>query len=426
MDIKVTAIVLFALTYLLLLLLPKYRAYVALGSAVLFVVLGILPFNKVWQAVDWNVLLMIAGTMGLVSLFIESKMPARLGDLIIAKVPNVKWAVIGLSLFAGLISAFVDNVATVLMIAPVAINICKRLKISPVPSIIAIAISSNLQGAATLVGDTTSILLGGEAGLDFFDFFVFQGKMGMFWVVQISAIAATAVLYIYFKDYNQPIHTENIQEVEDYFPTFLLVGMVGLLIAVSFIPADSKPAITNGLLCTVLMIVGIVRDFLKNRNPKVVKNTIEEIDFFTLLLLGGLFVVIGGITEAGVVDEISKLFVKLSGDNLFIIYSLLVWFSVLVSAFIDNIPYVATMLPVVTSIAAMLNVSPFLLYFGLLSGATLGGNLTPIGASANITALGILRKEGQEVKTTDFMKMSVPFTLSAVMTGYILVWFIWK
>jgi Na+/H+ antiporter NhaD/arsenite permease-like protein len=107
-------------------------------------------------------------------------------------------------------------------------------------------------------------------------------------------------------------------------------------------------------------------------------------------------------------------------------YSLLVWASVLLSAFIDNIPYIATMLPVVTGIASIMNADPTLLCFGLLSGATLGGNLTPIGASANITGLGILRKEGYEVSAGRFMKISVPFTLSAVISGYLLVWLIWS
>lgn len=111
---------------------------------------------------------------------------------------------------------------------------------------------------------------------------------------------------------------------------------------------------------------------------------------------------------------------------MFVVYTLIVWSSVLLSAFIDNIPYVATMLPVVAGIAAMMNVSPYLLYFGLLAGATLGGNLTPIGASANITGLGILRKEGHEVSVATFMKMSVPYTLAAVMVGYLLIWFIWR
>jgi len=120
-------------------------------------------------------------------------------------------------------------------------------------------------------------------------------------------------------------------------------------------------------------------------------------DFFTILLLASLFVVIAGIQEAGVIDAIAALFVQMGGNSVFIMYSLLLWASVLLSAFIDNIPYVATMLPVVAGIAAAMNVDPTVLYFGLLSGATLGGNLTPIGASANIMGIGILRRNGFEV-----------------------------
>jgi len=414
------------LTYVLLLLLPKYRAYVALVSAALFVILGILPVGRVFFAVDWNVIMMIAGTMGVVSLFIESKMPSLLADLIIAKMPNVKWAIISLSLFASVISAFIDNVATVLMVAPVALTISKKLNISPVKSIIVIAISSNLQGAATLVGDTTSILLGGHAGMDFLDFFFYRGKPGLFWVVQFGAVMATLVLLWVFRKEKQTIETFDRTVVEDYFPTALLLGTILLLILASFIPEDRKPAITNGLICVGLMVIGIIRDIIRKRSIEPLKKTIQEIDYFTLLLLAGLFIIIGGITEAGVVDEISKLFVKVSGNNVFLMYTLLVWASVLFSAFIDNIPYVATMLPVTGGIAGMMGIDPTLFYFGLISGATLGGNLTPIGASANITGLGILRKEGYNVSAKDFMKISVPFTLAAVTSGYVLIWLLWR
>jgi Na+/H+ antiporter NhaD/arsenite permease-like protein len=150
------------------------------------------------------------------------------------------------------------------------------------------------------------------------------------------------------------------------------------------------------------MVIGVARESLRCGKFKATcTQTLKEIDWFTLLLLSGLFIVIAGITEAGVVDEISRLFVRISGGNLFAIYSLLVWASVVFSAFIDNIPYVATMLPVTAGIAKLMGVDPTLLYFGLLCGATLGGNLTPIGASANITALGILRKNGFEASTWD-------------------------
>jgi Na+/H+ antiporter NhaD/arsenite permease-like protein len=177
--------------------------------------LGILPGKNVLSAVDWNVLMMIAGTMGIVYLFIESRMPARMADYVIEKTPNVKWAIIALALFAGIISAFVDNVATVLMVAPVALTISRKLKISPVPSIIAIAISSNLQGAATLVGDTTSILLGGYAGMDFLDFFVFRGRIGMFFVVQAGAIISGLMLLLVFRKQSQPVTLTEKTQVDD-------------------------------------------------------------------------------------------------------------------------------------------------------------------------------------------------------------------
>ena len=423
MNTMTWAIIIFAVTYILLMLLPKIRAYIALGSAFIFVVTGILPVTKLFQSVDWNVLMMIAGTMGVVYLFIESQMPSLLADIIIRKLPNVKWVIIALSFFAGIISAFVDNVATVLMVAPVALVICKKLNISPVKSIIAIAIASNLQGAATLVGDTTSILLGGYADLNFLDFFLYRGKMGMFFVVEISAIMATFVLLWVFRKDTVKVDIKGDTVVKDYFPSIMLVGMVLGLIIASFIP-NTPPAI-NGIICMVGLAIAVIRELFK-KNFKLVTSTFKEIDYFTLLLLGGLFIVIAGITEAGVVDWLSKAIISVSGDNLFVVYTIIVWASVLLSAFIDNIPYIATMLPVVAGMAGILGIDPIILYFGLLTGATLGGNLTPIGASANITGIGILRKNGYEVKTWDFMRISVPFTLAAVVTGYLLIWFIWK
>ena len=422
----VLALVLFLLTYVALLIFANYRAYIALASGALFVILGILPLTDVPSAVDWNVIMMIAGTMGTVHYFIKSRMPALMADHIIDKMPNVKWVIIALSLFAGLISAFVDNVATVLMVAPVALVVSKRLNISPVSPIIAISVASNLQGAATLVGDTTSILLGKQTGMNFMDFFYYQGRPGLFFVVQIGALMATLVLVYEFRKLKQKVYLEEKAQVSDYFPTVLLVGTVVLLILASFIPQDQKPATINGMICMGVMLIGLIREMIISKKPlAAAREVMKEIDFFTLLLLTGLFVVIAGITEAGVVDEIGRVFAGIAGGNLFIAFTLIVWASVLFSAFIDNIPYVATMLPVTAVIAAHLQVEPTVLYFGLLVGATLGGNITPIGASANITSIGILRKNGYEVQNWDFMRISVPFTLLAVISGYVLVWLFW-
>ena len=173
------------------------------------------------------------------------------------------------------------------------------------------------------------------------------------------------------------------------------------------------------------MFIGVFREFFIKKNKTVFRDVFKEIDFYTLGLLLGLFVVIAGIKELGVIKAISEFFVTIGGGNTFLIYTLIVWASVIFSAFIDNIPYVAAMLPVVGEISAQLGCPQHLLAFGLLIGATLGGNLTPIGASANITGTGILRNAGYEVKNRDFFRIGIPFTLSAVLAGYILVYLFW-
>ena len=419
------ALILFAVTYVLMLTFTKYRPYIALGSAVVFIVTGMLPFDQIFGAIDWNVLLMIAGTMGLVQLFIDSRMPARLADMIMLKVPNVQMAAVALALFAGIISAFVDNVATVLMVAPVALAICKKLKTNPVPFIIGIAVSSNLQGAATLVGDTTAIMLGSYADMSFLDFFWYKGRPGIFFAVELGAIASALILAWLFRREKDSIEQSGeLTPVTDYVPTVLLVGMIALLISASFIPV--KPDITNGLICVSLFIIGMVYTFARTRSADAFLGPIKSIDFETIGLLFGLFLVIGGITNMGVVDAAAGLLARMGGGNVFVIYTVIVWASVLFSAFIDNIPYVATMLPVVTGLASTLGIDPTLLYFGLLSGATLGGNCTPIGASANITGIGILRREGYEVKTGDFCRIGIPFTLAAVIPAYIYFWLLYE
>ncbi|MCF0106428.1 MAG: arsenic transporter, partial [Holdemanella sp.] len=380
---------------------------------------------------DYNVLLMISGTMVLVIFFIESKLPIRLAEMLISHVPNVKWTIAMLALFAGIISAFVDNVATVLMVAPVGLAISRKLKISPVPVIISIAVSSNLQGAATLVGDTTSILLGGYANMNFFDFFWMKGKPGIFWGVELGALVSLLVLLFIFRKENASISTKVETEVTDYVPAMLLTVLIAGLIGASFIPAPKNGFLLtlynlrSGLICITLCIIGIVYNCYKKHSLNPLTLALKEFDVQTILLLVGLFIVIGGIKSAGLIDEIAKLFYTVAGSRPFVLYTLIVFASVLLSAFIDNIPYVATMLPVIASIASMMHVEPYVFFFGLLTGATLGGNLTPIGASANIAATGILRKHGYTVTIYDFLRIGIPFTLSAVLTGYVYIWIVW-
>ena len=420
---KILAVSLFAALYVVMIGFQKWRVIAVWLVALIYLIAGILPLKEIGTAIDWNVLMMMAGTMVSVYYFIESKMPNRIADMLLDKAANVCWVTIFMSLFAGVISAFIDNVATVLMVAPVGMAICRKLKISPVPMILSIAVSSNLQGAATLVGDTTSIMLGAYADMDFMEFFWMNGKPGMFFAVELGALATIPIMMFLFRKDKDPVQSGRKTKVKDPFPSFMLIAMVVMLIIASFF--KNKPAVTNGLICMAVAVVCVVYDILRTRKTKKAQLAIRSIDFNTLFLLAGLFAVIEGIEEAGVIDDIAGLIGKLGGGNIFILYTVIVWGSVIISAFVDNIPYVATMLPVITTISATLGVEPYLLYFGLLCGATLGGNLTPVGASANITAVGMLRQFGHEVSVKDFMRIGIPFTLTAVTAGYLFIWIVW-
>jgi len=306
----------------------------------------------------------------------------------------------------------------------VGLVICRKLNISPVPMILSIAVSSNLQGAATLVGDTTSIMLGAYAGMDFTSFFWMNGRPGIFFAVELGALATVPIMMILFRKDREPVESKERTEVESMVPTVLLLGMVACLIAASFLP--EKPDITNGVICCLFAAVSLVWNHLWGRETGTLRGALVSIDVETILLLTGLFVVIAGVTEAGVIDVISDAIVRVGGGNRFLLYTIIVWGSVVISAFVDNIPYVATMLPVLTVVTRSMGMEPYLLYFGLLTGATLGGNLTPIGASANITAVGMLRKNGYETGFRDFCRIGVPFTLTAVLVGYLFIWFVWR
>lgn len=426
MDVNtmVLALILFVAMYVLLLIFSEKRWIIALAAAAVFLALGILPAGSALSAINWNVLMMLTGTMVIVELFVQSKMPLRMAEELLNITPNVQWAIVALSLFSGLISAFVDNVATVLMVAPVGLAVAKKIKTNPIPVIISIAVSSNLQGAATLVGDTTSILLGSYIKMGFNDFFWFKGKPGIIFAVEAGALLTIPVLLWLFRKEKARVTSGEKTKVLNHVPTVLLIGTIVLLIVASQFP--NRPELTNGFICCGLAVIGVVCEVIRRKDGNVVKEALQAIDYKTLLLLTGLFLVIEGLTQAGVIQAVAEGFVKVGGTSVLRMYIMIVGVSVLLSAFIDNIPYVATMLPVVSSIASMMKIEPYLFAFGLLIGATLGGNITPVGASANIAGIGILQKEGYQVSTRDFIRIGIPFTLIAALAGATVIWFIWS
>jgi Na+/H+ antiporter NhaD/arsenite permease-like protein len=418
---KIITAVLFVLAYILFIFLPYRRTIVAVAAAGLVILLGAISPKDAFFAINWNVMGIFVGMLIVADVFMESRVPAYLAELIVDKARNTAWAILALCAMTGFISAFVENVATVLIVAPIALSLARKIELNPVKMMIAIAISSNLQGAATLVGDPPSMLLGGFAKMNFMDFFFYRGRPSIFFAVEIGAIVSLLVLFFIFRKQRHKPELVPVENVKSWFPTYLLIALIVFLAGSSFF--DTGFSFAAGALCMIFAVVAIVWERIANKSS-IIKG-IKSLDWDTTFFLAGVFVLVGAVTETGWIETISKVLSDIVGKNLFMGYTLLVFLSILISAFVDNVPFLAAMLPVAISMSHRLGVDPSLFLFGLLIGASLGGNITPIGASANIVACGLLKKEGYHVKFGEFAAIGIPFTFAAVAAAYLFVWFVW-
>jgi Na+/H+ antiporter NhaD/arsenite permease-like protein len=344
-----------------------------------------------------------------------------LADLIVDHCRTTRMALVSVCIFSGFISAFVDNVTTVLLVSPVALAISRRTKVSPVPILIGIAVSANLQGAATLIGDPPSMLLAGAFKLSFNDFFFHAGKPSMFFAMQVGAAASAVVLFLVFRHHRQPMKAVEVVKPKTWVPVGFIAVMIAFLASSSHFDPDFRWLAGTGNL--ILGCLAFAWGML--REPEEAKQILKRYEFPTMFLLAGIFVLAYAMDSFGWVKAIADGIAKLVGGNRFAAYTLIVWISVLVSAFVDNIAYVALMLPVTKTLAAAVGGDPFLYAAGLLIGACLGGNITPIGASCNVVAVGILRREGHHVTFGQFARIGLPFTVVATLAGYIFIWLFW-
>ncbi|MFA6357815.1 MAG: SLC13 family permease [Candidatus Omnitrophota bacterium] len=422
MSPKIISLTIFLLAYIFFILLPHRRTVVALIGSLLLILTQAVSLKEAFFAVNWNVMGIFVGTLIIADVFMESRVPAYVAEIIVDRAKNTAWAILFICLLTGFISAFVENVATVLIVAPIALALAKKLKINPTRMMIAIAISSNIQGTATLIGDPPSMLLGGFAKMNFGDFFFYQGRPSIFFAVELGAFFSFFVLYFIFKQNKEKAQLVAVEKVKSWVPTVLLVSLIVLLALSSFF--DTEFSFMAGIIC---MVFGIVALFWEKFINKVsIISGMKKLDWDTTFFLLGIFIIVGGISLTGWIGVLADYLASLVGSNIFLGFTAIVFLSVILSAFIDNVPFLAAMLPVAIIMANKLQINPSLFLFGLLIGASLGGNITPIGASANIVACGLLKKEGHPVKFGEFMKIGVPFTLVAVIAAYLFIWFVWS
>lgn len=417
------SLIVFVSCYALFVILPNRRSWIACTGSALLIATHVLNWHEALiEKVSWNVMGLFFGTLILAELFLMSRVPAVFAEWLVDHSKSTRVAMLLLCALSGVISMFVENVAVVLLVAPVALSLADKLKMNPVPLLIGIAVSSNLQGTATMIGDPPSMILAGYLKMGFWDFFIFQGKLGIFFAVQLGMIASLIVLWILYRRHHEKTNLIFQEKAKSWVPAYLLGALiVGLSFASVVDPDFSWFA---GVYTLVLSVIALAwfRLYAKWGSTR---KLIKALDWDTTFFLIGVFVLVGGLSDSGWMNRLAVVISESVGNSPFMAFSLIVFVAVAVSAFVDNVPFLLVMIPVVQSVSDTIQVPLPLLMFGLLIGACLGGNLSPIGASANIVTLGILKKRGYPVTFRTFMGIGVPFTISAVLAASLFVWWLW-
>jgi len=405
---------------------PHKKAWFTLGAALIVGVMGVVsPATIFGELINWNMLLIYVGSLVIADLFIYSRVPSHLADRIVGKAPNLGWGVVFILIMTGLLSAFVENVATVLVMAPIALALSDKMKVDPRYFMMGLAVMSNLQGTATLVGDPPSMIFAGFAGYSFNDFFFKDGKLSVFFAVQAGMLVGAAFFYFFYRKMEKSGADLPDERVKTWFPTVLLVALIVGLATISFLFEGFS--ILSGGYVFALGLVGLAwyRLAMKESHDAAWR-LVKGLDWETILFLVGIFVVVGAVAETGLLEDLSAFLSGFIGSNVALGFMVIVTVSVLLSGFIDNVPYIIVMLPVAARLASGMGLKPELYMFGLLIGSCLGGNLTPFGASANIVAVGMLRKRGTVIKFGDWLKVAGPFTVLTTLASCLFIWAVWR
>jgi len=411
------------------------RQWVSLIILLVLVITSTVDFNELLIYVDWDVLGLILG-MNMLTVYLEdSGLMEVISSFLRKRLTSPLKLVFWLSFTAGLVSIALENVSVVLLFAPIALRMAKSMNLNPIPVMIGVALASNMAGSATMIGDPPAIITAGYLNLVFTDFIWYNNKPSMFFFTLIPMIIACLVLALIAKrslpQINKSYSTSNLND-EGVKQTTIAIDNVFLIeasifLTIKIILLSLRHVIHLPLsLIALISVGGLTVTRLIHRDYENVKHAlVAGFEWKLLLFLIGIFTLSGAFTKHGLANIVAKWIVNMGSGNIVIVTSLLVWLSVLISAFIDNVPYTTTMLPVVVLIASNLGVEPITIAWALLLGTTLGGNLTYIGASANVTAVRILEKRGYQVSFWDFIRMSIPFNTVSVITGWILYEIFW-
>lgn len=418
----IIALVVFILTYAAIISEKINRTVVALLGAVLMIIFQILPQKEAFAVIDFNTIGLLIGMMIIVIILKKTGIFQYIA-IKAAKVSNGDpWKIFLLfSIITAVASALLDNVTTILLIAPVTLVITDTLKLNAFPFLFAEIFAANIGGTATLIGDPPNIMIGGETGLGFMDFLY-----NLTPVIIVVFIAIIFIMKFMFKksfivseaDKKKILKFDEHKAIQDRVLLKKSLFVLGLTI-IGFVLHQAMHLES----ATIALFGAVVLLLISKCEPDEV---LLEIEWTTVFFFVGLFILVGALEEVGVIKVLAEKLIGLTKGNILITSMLIVWMSAIISAFVDNIPFVATMIPLIKNmqLISAMNVTP--LWWALALGACLGGNGTIVGASANVVAAGMMEKRGRKIGFIEYMKLGFPLMLVsvAISTIYLIVFYV--
>jgi Na+/H+ antiporter NhaD/arsenite permease-like protein len=429
LTLKLAAVVLLSV-YVVLSFEIVHRTAISLIGALVIIVIGMSTglfapsesFQFATGSIDFNTLGLLLGMMIIVAVLAQTGLFQYIG-IKMSKVSggNLWRLLLMLCTFTAITSMFIDNVTTVLLMVPITISIFRILKVSPIPFILAQVLTSNVGGAATLIGDPPNIMIGSATGIDFSTFILHMGP-----TIALSFGASLILLRLLFRK-ELSHRPQNLKELMSQDEASVLGDRATMKKALTVLFGVVALFAVHGVIHVEPSIIALggaaVLFIITKAHPEGV---LHSVDWTTLIFFAGLFIIIGGAEKAGMIDLLSKTALDITGGNLWIIFFIIIWMSAIASAFVDNIPFAATMIPLISALGQSPDLAASFggfavnpLWWALALGVGLGGNGTLIGSSAGVVATGLLEKEGHAITFNRFFRVGFPFMLCTVAIGSI-------
>ena len=420
----VLAVTVFVVAYALIASDRINKTLVALVGAAIVVALGVVGADDVFfsreTGIDWNVIFLLFGMMIIVSVLRQTGVFEYIAIWAAKRAKGSPLRImILLVLVTAVASALLDNVTTVLLIAPVTLLVCDRLAINPVPFLMAEVFASNIGGAATLVGDPPNIIIASRAGLTFNDFLIHMTPIVLVVMVVFVAMLPRLFRGSFDVDPDRVADVMSLEEREAIRDPRLLIKCGVVLVWCS--PPSSPHSVLH-IEPSMVALLGAGVLVLISRLER--SDYLSSVEWETLLFFAGLFIMVGALVKTGVIDELARSATDATGGNALLTVMLILGVSAPVSGIIDNIPYVATMTPIVSELVAGTqdHAHPHVLWWALALGADFGGNLTAVGASANVVMLGIARRADHPISFWEFTRKGAVVTAVSIALAAVYLW----